>query len=83
MVLEGLTTAHELLAGEGMLFGVVVHGTYAGDPGTIPVFAGEAPAAATTYLAGGDGKVVLETFGMPPVHIVRALCHPAAERVQE
>ena len=74
MVIEGLAVARDILKVENLLFAVVVRGRYAGGPAPMAVLSGKAPSAATTYLVDGHGKVVLETFGMPPVHIVRALC---------
>ncbi len=44
------------------------------EPPGIPVFSGKAPALATTYVVGDGGKVVLETFGLPPL---RALTQEA------
>ena len=52
---------------------VGARGRYDGDAGPVFVFSGEPPATATTYLMDRRGKVVFETFGMPPVRIVQGL----------
>lgn len=77
MVIEGLAVARELLAGRELSLAAVVDGTVDCPTGTIPVFRGAAPGPATTYLIDGKGKVVLETFGMPPLRALNALA-PAA-----
>ena len=73
MVIEGLVAAHKLVADERLLLAVVVNGGTAAEGAPIPVLSGQAPATATTYLVGGDGKVVLETFGLPPLVTLRRL----------
>ncbi len=37
-----------------------------------PVLEGKAPGGARTYLTNGDGDVVLETFGLPPLHAIQS-----------
>lgn len=73
MVAEGLAVAQELFAGRGLSFHVVVDGDAACETNGIAILSGKAPGVATTYLVDGEGNVVLETFGMPPLHAVNAL----------
>ncbi|MCC6142243.1 MAG: carboxypeptidase regulatory-like domain-containing protein, partial [Candidatus Hydrogenedentes bacterium] len=39
---------------------------------TVPVLRGAPPARATTYVTDAAGNVVLETFGIPPLHLLAA-----------
>ena len=73
MVIESLAVARDILARPDLLFAVVVEGPYACESAPFPVLRGKAPGPATTYLVGADGKVVLETVGMPPVRAARDL----------
>lgn len=73
MVIEGLTVARAAVRLPDLTVAVVVDGTYACANAGLPILSGKAPAAATTYLLGAGGKVVLETFGMPPLRALRAL----------
>jgi len=66
MLVEGLSAAQKNLAGKAT-FAVVVDGAYSGQT-NIPVLAGKAPGTATTLVLDNTGRVVLETFGMPPLH---------------
>ena len=73
MVIEGLVAAHKFVGDERLLLAVVVNGGTATEGAPIPVLSGHAPATATTYVLGGDGKVVFETFGLPPLITLRRL----------
>jgi hypothetical protein len=50
---------------------LVVPGSYECGATTIPVLRGAPPARATTYVINADGRVILETFGMPPTHLLQ------------
>lgn len=73
MCVEGMTSAKDLLAPASILFAVVVDGPCDVKNARIPVLSGKAPGAASTYVTGADGKVVLETFGMPPLRVLSDL----------
>jgi len=73
MVIEGLTVARMIVQQADLSVAVVVDGAYSCANGALPVLSGKAPASATTYLIDADGKVVLETFGMPPLRALSAL----------
>jgi len=79
MMIEGLGVARALLQDKSFVFAVVVDGEFACSDSVLPVFRGEAPGTAATYLLDGKGTVVLETFGMPPLHALNALAS-AVER---
>lgn len=64
---ESLASAREALGERAPLFALVVEGNPAIGEARIPVFSGKPPASATTYVVGADGKVALETFGLPPL----------------
>ena len=76
MVLEALAAARDMLPPGDLLWVMVVDGGYACDDAPILVLAGRAPGPGSTYLVGSDGKVVLETFGMPPLRGVQRLMSP-------
>lgn len=76
MVLEGLSAVRAIV-NDAVILAVVVDGTYAAPDSPIPVLSGQPPAPGTTYLTGSDGKVVLETFGLPPPHLLHALAAAA------
>ena len=71
MVIEGLERARELAGLPDVVFAVVVQGAYQREDGAIPVYAGAAPGQASTYLLDVDGRVRLETFGLPPLFALR------------
>jgi hypothetical protein len=71
VAIEGLTAVQRLFAGKGILFAAVVNGAFEGDAGAMPVLSGSAPGPATTYLVGADGRVQLETFGLPPLRALQ------------
>jgi len=73
MVIEGLVVTRELAADKRLVLAVVVNGGTAAEGAPIPVLSGQAPATATTYVLGGDGKVVFETFGLPPLVTLQRL----------
>lgn len=66
MVQGGLSALSGLYR-NAVVAAVGVDGRPSGLSGTVPVFKGKAPATATTYVLDGEGKVVLETFGLPPL----------------
>jgi hypothetical protein len=74
---EGLAQARRLLQATGLAFVAVVPHGHPVRAETIPVLWGAPPGAATTYLLGLDGKVALETFGMPPLRALQYLRRPA------
>ena len=82
MVVDGLAAARGVLAGRDLFFAVVVDGDYQCTGAGLSVLQGTPPAAATTYLVDGSGTVVLETFGMPPVHALARIAPGAASPVR-
>jgi len=82
MVTEGLVATRDMLADEKLMFALVVDGGSAVEDAPFPVLEGQAPATATTYLLGDDGKVVLETFGLPPFCALRRLLSGEFRRVE-
>ncbi|MDQ1255485.1 MAG: Carboxypeptidase regulatory-like protein [Candidatus Hydrogenedentes bacterium] len=80
VLLEGIAEAQRVLGCAELLCALVVKGSYTpeGLP-QIPILAGQAPASATTYLIGRDGKVTLETFGMPPLRALQTLLAASVE----
>ena len=52
---------------------VIVDGTYSCDNAPVLVLRGVKPAAATTYVLDESGRVTVETGGLPPVAVLRAL----------
>ncbi|HOD50985.1 MAG TPA: carboxypeptidase-like regulatory domain-containing protein [Candidatus Hydrogenedentes bacterium] len=74
MTIEGWEHASSLLA-EPTISVVVVADAPIAAPieSQIPVLQASKPGAATTYLISSEGKVVRETFGMPPVSMLRQL----------
>jgi hypothetical protein len=73
MTIEGLAVARKHFEDEALVFAVVVDGEVACGESGLPVLRGEAPGSAATYLLDGKGTVLLETFGMPPLHALNAL----------
>jgi len=73
MVIETLTAAQSVFPDERIVFAMVVDGSYACENSAIPVLSGQAPGPATTYLVDPEGKVILETFGMPPLQGLQRL----------
>jgi hypothetical protein len=71
-VVEGLGVARKLFGPRGIVFAAVVDGGYGG-PSDVPVYQGSRPGAATTYVVDANGKVLLETYGMPPVRVLQQL----------
>ncbi len=72
-VLEGIAAAERALGATPLAYAVVVRGGVMSSITTrIPVLAGESPGPATTYVVNGKGKVILETFDMPPAHFLGA-----------
>jgi len=73
MVVESLGVMREALSMPELTVAVVVDGAFDGGTPGVLALKGVPPTRASTYLVGRDGKVALETFGMPPVCAVRAL----------
>jgi hypothetical protein len=71
-VVAALSAAQRLFAPQGIVFAAVVGGPYSGKA-DIPVYQGNRPGAASTYVVSADNKVLLETFGMPPVRALQQL----------
>jgi hypothetical protein len=70
MILDALDAAHRLLDDVPQL-AMVVDGTFAAQSDHVAILRGQAPGPARTYLVGRDGRVVLETVGMPPLRALR------------
>lgn len=67
VVLESVESAQTIVHETGILFVVVVDGEFKARNPSVPVLRGRAPGPATTYVVGLNGKVELETFGLPPL----------------
>ncbi len=67
VVVEGLETAQRFAGDSSWLCAVMVQGNYEGAEDGPAVYRGTNPGTATTYVVGSDDKVVLETFGLPPL----------------
>ncbi|HIJ65229.1 MAG TPA: hypothetical protein HPP77_04690, partial [Candidatus Hydrogenedentes bacterium] len=72
-VIECVVAAHNILADDRVIFAVIVDGHFVRDGVPIPIFSGKPPGPATTYVVGLDGRVVLETFGLPPLNVLQEL----------
>lgn len=74
IAIESFTVAYRLFASRGVGFAVVVDGTPPDSANApFPILSGRPAGTATTYLTGGEGTVVLETFGMPPLRALQDL----------
>ncbi|HOF38759.1 MAG TPA: carboxypeptidase-like regulatory domain-containing protein [Candidatus Hydrogenedentes bacterium] len=72
MLIEGWQRAATLFSGPQTVFAVVLDAPPEQTAGpAIPVLRGTAPASATTYVVSGDGVVLFETFGIPPVSVIQ------------
>jgi hypothetical protein len=67
--LEALRAAREVVP--GWLWILVTSAKVQCTDNAVSVLSGAPPAAATTYVTDGEGKVVLETFGLPPLHALQ------------
>ncbi|MBI5092435.1 MAG: carboxypeptidase regulatory-like domain-containing protein [Candidatus Hydrogenedentes bacterium] len=79
-VIDAMTQARQIAASPGITYAVVVSGQFSCGAASIPVYSGEAPAAATTYLMNAEGKVVQETFDLPPIIALRSLAQGTTPR---
>jgi len=79
-VIDALTQARQIAGAPGIFFAVVVSGQYTCGAQAIPVLSGAAPATATTYLVDSEGKVALETFGLPPISALHGLVRGSSPR---
>lgn len=64
---EALQEAKRILNRPNLHFALIIDGDATCPNVSFPVLKGKAPGSASTYLIAADGKVVLETFGLPPV----------------
>jgi len=71
-VIEGLAQALEAAKRTDWDAAVVVRGGHACKEARLPMFAGNAPGAATTYVVSADNQILLRTFGLPPLRLLRA-----------
>ncbi|HOJ34531.1 MAG TPA: carboxypeptidase-like regulatory domain-containing protein [Candidatus Hydrogenedentes bacterium] len=72
----------ETLRGESFLSCnsvIVSEGSVAPSVTTIPVFVGDRPSLAGTYLINKDGVTCLETFGIPPLAALKEVCETVRE----
>ena len=68
MLIEGWERVSAILDEPGITVAVLTDAPLAAGIETgIPVLQGKAPATATTYVVSGQGKVLFETFGIPPL----------------
>jgi hypothetical protein len=73
MVVEGLAEAKRIVNRGDIEFVAVIDGMAAPENADVTVAGGKAPGTATTYVVASDGKVALETFGLPPLRALQAL----------
>jgi len=73
MVVEGLAEAKRVVNRGDIEFVAVIDGMAAPENPNVTVAGGKSPGTATTYVTGVDGKVVFETFGLPPLRALQAL----------
>ncbi len=73
MVQQALQTVKAVLEGADLSIAMIVHGAFSEVETKIPVLQGAPPAEATTYLLNAEGRVIMETFGLPPLQAVQAL----------
>jgi len=71
MVVEGLAQAKKIAGRDEIEFAAIVDGMAEPKHPDVTVLSGKAPGKATTYVTGNDGKVVLETFGLPPLRALQ------------
>lgn len=65
--IEAAAKLDALLASRAPAVLIAVNGLYACGDAPLPVLRAAPPATATTYLLDAAGKVLLETFGLPPL----------------
>ena len=70
---ESLETAQDALSGMDLAIVLVVDGAYDCADARLPVLRGTAPGLATVYLLDREGRVALETFGLPPLRALQGL----------
>ncbi len=73
IVIESLGVAQGLLGRSDLLFVVVVDGGFQRDNSPVPVLSGQPPATATTYVLAPGGRVIHETFGLPPLRLLQQI----------
>ena len=71
VIVDALNAAQPVMRGFGYQVAVILDGPHKAMEGAIPVLQGTPPGSATTYVTGPDGKVVVETFGLPPVSALK------------
>ena len=76
MAIDALDAVRQILGDRAPVCVAVVDGVWQGGPSSIPVLRGQAPGPATTYLVGPQGKVVLETSGVPPLRALQTGANP-------
>ena len=76
MVIEGLDELSSVLGADAPQCTVIVESTFVRDTAPFPVLEGRAPGRATTYLLDAGDRVVLETFGLPPLFALRGPSGP-------
>jgi hypothetical protein len=69
MVIDTATSAHHILAKRDVSVAVVITGAFAGQDTAIPVLTGKAPGVGTTYVLDSRGRVIFETFDLPPMRV--------------
>lgn len=73
MIVDALAGMREALRAENTVFAAIVEGPFSGEASGVVVLQGSPPGPATTYLLDAEGKVVLETAGMPPAWAIYSL----------
>ncbi len=73
-VMESVQNARTLLEPTPLKWAVAVDGVYSGGESSVPVLSGKSPGRATTFVLDRAGKVVLETFGLPPLRVLQEVC---------
>jgi hypothetical protein len=73
MAIDAMTKARSAAGTDELMWAVVVNGSCPGCEAPFPILQGAAPGTARTYMTGSDDKVVLETFGLPPLWGIQTL----------
>jgi len=74
MTIEAWQQISALISSDELMCAVVIDSPLSSIPDpTIPVLEGKRPATASTYLVSAEGRVVFETFGIPPVSAIQQL----------
>ena len=76
MRIESMANARRALPHMAIEFVVVVDGDFSGEPEGLHILRGVRPAPGDTYVVNQEGKVVFESFGLPPLSVLRSVAGP-------